>query len=650
MTRLPFRAALLCAFLASPPALAAQAPLLSGIFGDHGVLQRDRPIALWGQATPGEVVSVALGDSRTTATADGEGRWTAALPARGAGGPFRLVATAGALSQTVEDVMVGDVWLCSGQSNMEWPVSRALNGAAEVAGANDPGIRLLAVAKDTSPSPLNAFKSPVTWKVTTPESAADFSAVCYFMARELRKAENVPLGLVNASWGGTAINPWRSEQAIRAAGDEPEKLDILAAYRRDPVQGNRRFGAAWEQWYRNRTGNQPGTEPWQPRSLSMWKDVPHFGPWEEWGDPELASYNGMVWYATDVRLTSAQARQKATISIGSPDEIGQTWVNGVAVGNSYGGDGQSYDLAAGLLKPGLNRIVVNVLDTWAQGGLRGSDDQRQIRLADGTTVPLAGAWKYRREEKSPGSPPRAPWESNGGLSSIYNAMIAPLGRYGLKGIAWYQGESDTGAAGSYATRLTSLMRDWRSQFAAPDLPFLTVQLAGFGPAATKPVESGTATLRDQQRRSVMADPHAALTVTVDLGDRIDIHPVTKQQVGTRLARAARSLAYGATSSPSGAEVIGARRNGNAVTVSFGKVEGSLATFSGASAIAFELCGEVLGSCRFVDAQVGGSEVRLVAQPGLPAERVRFCWGDSPICNLTDASGLPVGPFEVSVED
>jgi sialate O-acetylesterase len=355
----------------------------------------------------------------------------------------------------------------------------------------------------------------------------------------------------------------------------------------------------------------------------------------------------MMWYRTSFTLTPEQAAKPAILDIGWADDLDQTWVNGVPVGNTNGpGSSRAYAIPPGLLKAGTNNVVVNVLDTYSGGGMIGPEELRALRFDDGSKVPLAGGWTYRMAPPSAGWPPRAPWEEIAGLSTIYNAMIAPMGRYGLRGIAWYQGESDASTERGYARKLRSLMQDWRSQFGNPDLAFLVVQLANWGAPHRAPQESGFATIRDEQRLAVAADPNAGLAVTIDLGESNDIHPANKQDVGHRLARAARKIAYRERIS-AGPQPVNARRLGDGVTVDFGDVEGELVTYSTAGAIGFELCGDAGQGCRFVDAKVAGSTVTL-SSPGGPASRVRFCWGDSPVCNLYDRAGLPATPFELQV--
>jgi sialate O-acetylesterase len=317
------------------------------------------------------------------------------------------------------------------------------------------------------------------------------------------------------------------------------------------------------------------------------------------------------------------------------------------VGSQFGwSTPRDYRLGPGVPKAGENEIVVNIGDSWGVGGFQGPAERLKLTLANGAVKPLGEGWEYSVIRRDLGSPPRAPWDSHAGLSVIYNAMVAPLGPIGLRGAAWYQGESDVGVPG-YDARLAAMMAGWRSQFRDPKLPFLIVSLANFGPPHAAPRASGWAELRNEQRLAAQRDPNAALVVAMDLGERADIHPPNKQEVARRLARAARAEAYGAKA-PAGPEVVAASRSGSDVVVRFTGVSGRLVTWSSARATAFELCAETQESCRFADAVAQGATVRI-PDDGRPTTRVRYAWSEAPVTNLHDEAGLPVGPFEVRIE-
>jgi sialate O-acetylesterase len=635
--------------MAAATAAAAPArPLLHEIFSDHAVLQRDRPIPVWGESAAGDRITVTLGLNTVEARADAAGHWHAALPPLSAGGPYELeVRAQSGASQSTADVLVGDVYLCSGQSNMELPVANTLDHAREIADSNNDRIRILTVARTSTAAPLNHFQAPVMWAAAGPDTISNFSAACYYFARELQKSVHVPLGLIHSSWGGSRVEPWISESGLRKIAEFPARLDLLNIYARNAKAGDAKLGELWEAWWRARAPG--GSAPWAAAD-GDWRAVPEpMRNWKTWGVTELANHDGMVWFRRSVSLTPQQAAGPATLTLGGIDEVDETWVNGRPIGNTFGwGTERTYELAAGTLRAGENSIVVNVLSVWDAAGMYGPQEHMGLRFPDGSSVGLGGQWRYQFVPESFGYPPRAPWESVGGLTTLYNGMIAPLGAYGLRGALWYQGESNAADAAQYQVLLTALMHDWRRQFGA-ELPFLIVELPNFGALTMAPGASDWANLREAQRRAVMGDAHAALAVTIDVGDPRQLHPPDKQDIGRRLARAGRHLIYGESLSASGPVPSTAKHEDSQVAVSFDGVDGSLVAYGSNRPTAFELCAAKQSSCRFVDATLESNRVSLAAADFSGATRVRFCWGDAPICNLYDRSGLPAGPFEIPIQ-
>jgi sialate O-acetylesterase len=637
------------AFLATPA--FADGALLSTLFQDHAVLQRGVPIRVWGQAVPGAKVSLSLAGAGAEATADAAGNWNASLPAMTAGGPYTLTARSDAgQSQTASDVLIGDVYLCSGQSNMQLGVDHTLNADAEIRDSANDTIRLLTVPMKISAAPLADFPAPVAWQAAGPSTVGPFSAACYYFGRDLQKHVHVPLGLINDDWGGSNIRTWMSGEALRAQGGLDDKLDVLSLYAKDPAAATRRWGEMWEDWWRARVATTPGEEPWSATlNDSDWSVAPaDMGYWTDWNVPELAHFVGAVWYRTTLTLTAAQAAEASTLSLGTINEEDETWVDGAPVGNTFGyAAPRSYELAAGTFHEGENSIVVNVLCTYRGCGMFGPAEDRAIKFTDGTSVPLAGPWHYKIVPPEIGQVPRAPWGSVAGLGMAYNAMIAPLRDYGLRGVLWYQGESNTDEPETYRALLAGMMMDWRRQFAA-DLPFLIVQLPDYGAPPVKPQDSGWARVREAQRQAVAGDANAALIVTIDIGSHSDIHPADKEAVGARLARAARALIYGETIVPGGPIAVDARREKNAVVVRFKDAEDGLVAYDASDPIGFELCGVAQASCRYAAAQIKDDEISIAVPKGFSPARVRYCWADGPICTLFDGARLPAGPFDMQL--
>lgn len=631
---------------AMPGQVQGSALRLAPMFGDHGVLQRDRPISVWGDAPPGMRVTVSLEDLHAQVRADATGRWRALLPARPAGGPFTLSARSeDGETQTLRDIMVGDVFLCSGQSNMEHPVRYAQRAWDPVAAPEDVAIRLMTIGKDSDLRPLDALRHPAAWVPATPETVESFSAACFFFAQDLRRDHPVPLGLIANPWGGSAIEAWISAERLASLGNHGPQLAILGRFADDPAAGAALWGEQWQSWWTSRHTDRPWTDP-----VGTWTPVPALTPWESWGEAGLAGFDGMVWYRLELDLTASQAEDLATgasLSLGVIDEANTTWVNGRAVGAGGAGD-TTYPLPVGLLRAGRNQIVSNVYDSWGPGGFWGPGSAQTLRAESGVTVPLNPAhWRYRRDEDESQRPPRAPWEPLFGLGTIGNAMISPLHDYGLRAVLWYQGESNVDlAAVRYQALLSALMTDWRVRLSQPDLPFLIVQLANYGAAPTTPQPSGWSEVREGQRLAVANDARAAMVVAIDLGDPRDIHPGQKREVGRRLADAARRLVYGQDDTGAGPAPVSARWQGDAVVVQFIH-SAPLTTVSSDHVVGLELCDAAEVACRYVAGSVAGDAVHLPLRED--GHTVRFCWGDSPICNLFDAAGRPAAPFRLEIE-
>jgi sialate O-acetylesterase len=624
---------------------AAAAPLLAPVFTDHAVLQRGQPIRVWGAAKAGEAVELTLGEAQASATADAQGRWSATLPAREPGEPLTLTVQAGGERQTISDLLVGDVWLCSGQSNMEYPLRRSLGGEAEAANSADPNIRLLQTGRVSLPEPTTALPREAAWRPATPESANNFSAACFFMGREIKKTTGVPVGLIDATWGGSVIQDWISRDGLHALGDYEEGLAILADYAKSPEAGMARWIAQFDRWAAKA---EPQAAAWSRPDFDDrdWKTMPAEKLWET--NPGLESFDGTIWLRATIVLTAKQAKQGAVLALGPVDDLDITFVNGRQVGSTQGWDKpRAYKIAPGVLKAGPNVVAVRAIDTGGGGGAWGPAAEKGLRFDDGSFAPLGARWRYKVSSTvaQSGVPPTPPWVGASGLSTLRNGMIAPLAPYGLKGFAWYQGEANVAEPQNYQRLLAALVGDWRQSFGGPDLPFLVVQLADFGPRQTRPVESGWAGVRDAERRVAAADPKVGLASAVDIGDIYDIHPANKQQVGHRLALQARKLAYGETTLvAAGPAPLSAMRTGAAVVV---RLDQPAVVQADVRPVGFELC-DAGGVCRFADAVLAGDQVSLAIPAGFAPVKVRFAWADSPILNLYGATGLPATPFELAI--
>ena len=619
---------------------AAARPTLDPVWSDLAVIQRGQPVVLSGTARPGAKVEVRLGDERAEAQADSAGRFTVQLAPRPASAdPLALVVDdQSGEALTFSGLVVGDVWLCSGQSNMEYPLSRGLDAGSRIGSSADPDLRLLTIPKDTAPAPTAAFGVAVNWVRAAPATAADFSAACFIMAQQLRRQLGIPIGAIHSSWGGSQIRAWLTPQAGRALYGEAE-MALLGLATTDMPRAVAGFAPTWESWWRDSTLEQEsgGQEPWRDPDSLEWLPVPAIAPWTQWSGTRLATDPiGTVFLRRTVNLTAAQAAAGSTLSIGVIDDIDMTWVNGQPIGNTHGWSAERhYPLVPGVLREGANEIIVAASNSWSAGGFTSPADRLFLTLASGEVLPLGEGWRYSIGSQR-AMPPRAPWDANAGIGVMHNRMIAPLGQIALAGAAWYQGESDAGIPG-YADRLRELIAGWRAQFGA-QTRMVVVQLPNYGAPATAPGPSGWADLREAQRQAVMADGNAALVPTIGLGERTDIHPANKTDLGIRMAMAAMGQ-------PMPMPLM-ARSEGAQVRLTFTGLEGGLHAWSGAP-ISLELCGEADSTCRYAAARIDEGSM-LIADDGQPATRIRHGWAENPLVNLHDGRALPLPGFEIAI--
>ncbi len=630
-------AALCGAAPGAPPAFDAR-------FSDGMVLQQGSPLVVTGTADPMADVSVSIAGALTQTRADANGRWQADLPPLSASTGLTLEVQAGDNKTRLVNISAGDLFLCSGQSNMVHPVSRALNPDTELAGPFPADLHLLKIPEKSSVTPQTSLPDGSGWQPASRESAQNFSALCYFFGRDWQASQNVPVGLIDASWGGSRIEAWISPQRLRQLPHLADRLDLLALYASDPAAATRKFGQSWQDWW---TG-VAGTSPWVHGLTNATSVRGPLRDWKSFGDPALETHLGMVWYEKRVTLTQAEADGPAQLSLGGIDEIDSAWVNGAFVGTTFGwGTHRTYYIPAGVLEPGENRILVNVHNGWGQGGMVGPEDAMKITAANGRSLPIGQGWAYQKVETALGQAPQTPWMSVSGLSGMHHGMIAPLAGLQLKGALWYQGESNTGDAETYQSLLSLLAEDLRSQFGGT-LPLLVIQLPEFGPRMTVPGQSGWSTLRDAQRRFVMEDARAGLVVALGAGDEWDIHPPNKQEV----ARRARSvwdalLDYPGSPDSTGHSPAKVMAEPPFVRIALPEAGGKYVTSGHSRPIGFMLCRAGGAECTFAEAWLRGDTVEI-DNPYSDAALVRYCWGDTPVCNLMTPQGQPVTPFELPI--
>jgi sialate O-acetylesterase len=626
---------------------------LPAIIGDNMVLQQGVKVRIWGNAKPGERVVVTLKKKSANTVADPQGHWQVWLDPLKAGGPIELIVK-GDNVLTIKNVLVGEVWLCSGQSNMEWPLINTIGGADVVAQANYPEIRLFTVTKNTSPTPLADVEG--RWVVTTPDNAAHFSAVGYFFGRELYQNLKVPVGLIHSSWGGTPAEAWTRHDALLSSELKPI-LDKYESSLNALPQAKEAYARALADWEEKNLYLDSGNKG---EALGYADPKTATADWSKMDLPkqfETAGLliDGAVWFRRDVELPASFAGKDLVLNLPPIDDYDTTYFNGTKIGgigretpNSYMVPRQ-YVVPGALVRAGRNVIAVRVFDSAGEGGFSrgGAMSIGPSGAADAEMISLRGVWDYKIEQalepKHPdwGSRPEAVGVSNQNNPSVlYNAMIAPLVPFAIRGVIWYQGESNAGRAYQYRTLFPTMIRDWRSAWGS-DFPFYFVQLANWHANKAEPDESDWAELREAQLMT-LREPQTGMAVTIDIGDENDIHPRNKLDVGRRLAAWALAGSYNQKVIPSGPLFDRYTVKDNEVRIRFKHAEG-LKTSDGGPVKGFAIAGE---DRRFVwaDARIEGDAVIVSSAKISKPIAVRYGWADNPIANLYNKSGFPASPF------
>lgn len=607
------------------------------IFSDGMVLQRDRPIPVWGTAEAGSRVRVEFDGDTTEAVTDNDGRWRLMLPPHAAGGPHRMRIVGAGTTRELHDILIGDVWLASGQSNMEWTLSRAASAATEIARATDPAIRHFKIPHTWSGQRQWQLEGG-SWIASSPETAGDFSAVAHLFAREIRATAGVPIGIIDSSWGGSRIEAWMDAETL---GLDPAQIA------RD-AERMRTEEAAAQSGMRSRLahwGPMPADDAgWQAEHLDERDWLPISVPmlWEQAG---WAGLDGVAWYRTSFELSEAQAKRGVRLSLGRIDDSDDTWVNGIAVGamRNQWNTPRSYEVPARALHAGRNSLAVRVIDGGGGGGIHGPSEEVCLQGSeDRACVPLPYEWRFRVAD--------AVFSTVDGKQHkptlLYNRMIAPLRDIPLRGVIWYQGESNADTpedALRYRQQFAAMIRQWRGQWASPELPFLWVQLANFVSGRDTPTQSPWALLRESQS-AALALPFTAQAVTIDIGASGDIHPTNKQDVAHRLALAARHLAYGQSLLHSSPFFERVEFRGSEAHVRFDRGATLMVRGGGDRVSGFALAGadRVFHPAQ---ARIEGDRVVIRSAEVPEPHAVRYGWRDNPEdADLIGRERLPVSPF------
>ena len=619
--------------------------VLPQLFQSGMVLQRGKPIPVWGQADAGETVSVTFKKKTYTTTAGADGRWRVDLPQQKAGGPFQLTVN----DLVIDNCLIGDVWLLSGQSNIDVTIERVYPQYGKVIDDySNERIRMFRVQTDTDThGPKRDVKpTPINWKPVTKDNAWLFSAVGYFLGREMFAKTGVPQGIIVNSVGGTPIQAWLDADTLRQ--HFPEELQRTVFFQDDEMVRSiqRANMMAQNRWQKMLTDTDPGfADHYADRDYddSQWLLKSAFntvnGRQLSQNLTRDFRYTGSFWARQHIIVDAAHAGQQCRLLVGTLYDADQTYVNGRQVGSTgYQYPPRRYTIPEGVLVEGDNALSVRFV---TKGGAPHFIPEKPYKLIfdDGTEIALSDEWRIHEGARMP----QCPGADGGGQNLptvLYNAMLYPLAPYALTGMVWYQGESNTGGdARHYETWLTELVTGWRQLWQQPDLPFMVVQLANFMDPSDKPQDTGWSQVREAQRLVAKRQPNTELACIIDLGETVDIHPLRKQEVAQRIALGFEHMLWNkkVLLSP---EVVSATVNGSTVTLTLDQPlrdNGQL--------FEFELAG---ADGRFQNAEATGQgNIITVTSPVAAPVRLRYAWKNNPLrANVFGTTGLPMAPMEM----
>ena len=624
--------------------------VLPSVFTDNMVLQQKTDITFYGDATKNKQLTVKTGwnGKEYHTEADGQGKWSLKIPTPAAGGPYEITFSDGKKLQ-LKNVMIGEVWFCSGQSNMEMPVAgwgKVMNYEQEIAEAAYPAIRLFQVKKNTSLAPLKEVESTLGgWQECSSATVPEFSALAYFYARALWKELNVPIGVIDCTWGGTPAEAWTSHETLRQVMGFREEMDKLERLGFDPNRMEQAYSeerAHWQSLFTEKDkGMENGKLCWTAPSLSEedWQTISLPGYWEGKG---LKDFDGIIWFRRSLEIPAEWAGKPLTLRLGMIDDEDITYFNGVEIARGAGYmTPRTYTIPAKLVKAGKAVLAVRVSDFGGEGGIHGKAEDLYVE-ADGKRISLAGDWKYRIGLSLTGFPPApvSPVQSSSYPTVLFNAMVKPWTAFPIKGVIWYQGEANVGRPEQYGDLFPALITDWRRQWRS-DFPFYFVQLANFMESKEIQPDSEWAALREAQTKALKLD-QVGMAVTIDIGLADDIHPKNKQEVGRRLALVALAGSYGKNVSGSAPVFRNYRIKGDKMELDFGQKQDGF-QIKGTTLKGFTIAGP---DRVFYPAEAmvqNGKIIVFSPEVSIPLA-ARYGWADNPDCNLYGENGLPVAPF------
>lgn len=610
------------------------------IFQSNMVLQRDKETAIWGFANADEKIKIKLNDKEYNTAAGKDKKWLIKLPAQNAGGPYDITIIGEENSIILKNILFGDVWLCGGQSNMQYSLDQIGYKPPDAAKANNTNLRLFTSSIDMDYVQKDDLAGG-TWKEASPENIKHFSAVAYFFGQSLQDSLHVPIGLVSDNLGATTVETWMSNEAIK-------KFPQFNSYYKEYLAPGKSFKEITAAFEKNKSGwekkyylkGKGFDEKWYSAEtdISNWKTFEVPGWWEEKGD---TNFDGAMWYRKNFDLSQDFKSDTFLLQLNQIDDYDIVWINGIKAGEGFGNlNWRNYKVPANILKPRDNILVVRVFDIGGRGGLyTGSIWGNPI---------LLGTWRYRPDIKiEPSKFPKplvvnaSPFSSP---SVLFNGNIAPLKSFAIKGFIWYQGESNAGRAVEYRDLFPAMIDDWRQNFNQGDLPFLFVQLANYMQEVATPAESEWAELREAQA-SALRLSNTGIAASIDIGEANDIHPKNKQDVGKRLALAALKVAYNKDVISKGPSYQSFFIEGDSIIIKFSNSDGELITKDKYGYVrGFAVAGEDK-KFHWAKAYIRNNMVIVYCNEVSNPVAVRYLWSDNPGApDLYNNAGLPASPF------
>lgn len=617
------------------PVPANPFPFVSPIFGDNMVLQRNREDRIWGWSDPGDKITVQIGDTTASAVARSDRRWQVTFQAPPAGGPYTVRIAGSTQNVELHNVLVGDVWLCTGQSNMEFPMRGVLNADEEVSKANYPDIRFFTVAQHAAYRLTNMVNGH--WQAVSPQTAARLSAVAYYFARRVQQDIHVPIGLVVDCVGGTPAETWMSEPALRKVGG----MDVPLAYLHQLADENApEYGNYIAHWYEEYDIGLK--EHWFDPTFddSNWKTIDAMNAWAALG---VADTPSVVWFRKEITLPNPLPAGRSMLFLGVIDRMDSVWINGTYVGGSAWVENPRRYFLRDVLQPGKNEFAIRILRLGADGGFMGKPSDLHLNLGDNSIIPLAGDWKAEVSvDARPPHPLPVSYENWPVIPSVlYKGMLEPISSLSITGAIWYQGESNTKRGYEYRKVLPALIADWRGLFKQGDFPFYIVSLPFNGQRSPTPTDDGWAEIRESQAISAKEVPNTCLAVTVDTGDADSVHPRMKEPVGDRLAYCALGQYYGEKIAYQGPTLASWDRQNGAIRLHFTHADGGLVLKYQPEA--FQIAGAD-HKWYWADAHVSGDRIIVSTSLVQNPVAVRYDWQSNPPAILFNKAGLPASPF------